>query len=151
MSPQQKPEWIEIADADNAASIRRISKGLPVIALVAAAAILGIGVVAAQTQDQAPANAVESVAPSAQTEQVNATSEPAPVAATESVSTKTTIAPTSNSASKETIAPTTTPKIPTVKNPSIGTMPTGGGDDENEGQDHKNGGEHESDDEGDDD
>ena len=163
MSPQQKPEWIEIADADNAASIRRISKGLPVIALVAVAAILGIGVVAAQTQDQAPANAVESVAPSAQTEQVNATIDPAPVTATESVSTKTTIAPTSNSASKETIAPasnsasketiapTATPKIPTVKNPSIGTMPTGGGDDENEGQDHKKGGDHESDDEGDDD
>jgi cytoskeletal protein RodZ len=163
MSPQQKPEWFEIADADNAASPRKVAKGLPVMALVAVAAILGIGVVAAQTQEQAPANAVESVAPSVQTTQVAATSDPAPVATTESVSTNTTNSSTSviaskkpvatagNSASKETIAPTTTPMTPTVKNPSIGTMPTGGGDDENEGQDHKKGGDHESDDEGDDD
>ncbi|TRZ58211.1 MAG: hypothetical protein D4S00_00940, partial [Streptomycetaceae bacterium] len=78
MTPSQKPEWIEIADADKAASVRRVSKGLPVMALVAVAAILGVGVVAAQTQEQTPANAVESVVPSVQTTQVAATSDPAP-------------------------------------------------------------------------
>jgi len=125
MTPSQKPEWIEIADADKAASVRRVSKGLPVMALVAVAAILGVGVVAAQTQEQTPANAVESVVPSVQTTQVAATSDPAPVASTESVSMKTINASTS------VISPTAaTPKLPSVKNPSIGTMPTGGGDDD---------------------
>jgi len=152
MSPQQKPEWFEIADADRAASVRKVSKGLPVMALVAVAAILGVGVVAAQTQEQSPASAVESVASSVPSTQVSASSDPAPVASTESAPTKTINASFTTSASKESVAPTaTSPKLPSVKNPSIGTMPTGGGDDENEGQDHKKGGDDEGDDEGDDD
>ena len=155
MTPSQKPEWIEIADADKAASVRRISKGLPVMALVAVAAILGVGVVAAQTQEQTPANAVESVVPSVQSDQVGATSDPAPGATTESVSMNTINASTSVIASKEPVAPKAKVNSPALPNPSIGTMPTGGGDDddEDEGDDHKKGG-HESDDdedEGDDD
>jgi len=142
MTPSQKPEWIEIADADKAASVRRISKGLPVMALVAVAAILGVGVVAAQTQEQTPANAVESVVPSVQSDQVGATSDPAPVASTESVSMNTTNASTSVIASKESVAPKARLSSPALPNPSIGTMPTGGGDDD-EGDDE--------DDEGDDD
>ena len=59
MSPLQKPEWIEISDADKSASIRGISKGLPVMALVAVAAILGIGSIFAQTAEQSPASAIE--------------------------------------------------------------------------------------------
>jgi hypothetical protein len=152
MTPSQKPEWIEIAEADKAASVRRISKGLPVMALVAVAAILGVGVVAAQTQEQTPANAVESVAPSVQSDQVSATSDPAPGATTESVSMNTTNSSTSVLASKEPAAPKARLNSPALPNPSIGTMPTGGGDDDDdddEGDDHKNGG-HESD-EGDDD
>jgi hypothetical protein len=145
MSPLQKPEWIEIANADKAASVRRVSKGLPVMALVAVAAILGVGVVAAQTQEQTPANAVESVVPSVQTTQVAATSDPAPMAAANSAPIRTTDVSFVTSASKESVAPTAaTPKLPSVKNPSIGTMPTGGGDDE--GDDDEG-----DDDEGDDD
>ena len=40
MSPDQKPEWFQIADADNAASTRKISKGLPIMAILAFAAII---------------------------------------------------------------------------------------------------------------
>jgi len=63
MTPDQKPEWFQIADADKAATPRKISKGLPVMAMVAVAAILGVGSVVAQTQDEPIANATESVAP----------------------------------------------------------------------------------------
>ncbi len=135
MTPSQKPEWIEIAEADNAASIRRISKGLPVMALIAVAAILGVGVVAAQTQEQPPANAVESVVPSAQTDQVSATSDPVQVSAIEPAATHTSHASTSVVASKQPAAPKATLNSPALPNPSIGTMPTGGGDDDDEGDD----------------
>lgn len=146
MSPQQKPEWFEITEADNAASVRKVAKGLPVMALVAVAAILGVGVHAAQTQDQSPASAVESVASGVPTTQVSATSDPAPMAATESAPIRTTDVSFVTSASKESVAPTaTSPKLPSVKNPSIGTMPTGGGDDDENGDDQSD------DDEGDDD
>jgi hypothetical protein len=64
MSLNQKPEWFQIADADNGASTRKISKGLPIAAILAFAAIIGVGTVVAQTQDEAPANATETVAPS---------------------------------------------------------------------------------------
>ena len=62
MSPDQKPEWFQLVEADNAASTRKISKGLPVMAILAFAAIIGIGTVVAQPQDAAPANATETVA-----------------------------------------------------------------------------------------
>ena len=58
MSPRQKPEWIEIADADKTASSRGISKGLPVMAFVAVAAIIGMGSIFAQTAEQSPASAI---------------------------------------------------------------------------------------------
>ena len=149
MTPSQKPEWIEIADADNAASVRRISKGLPIMALVAVAAILGVGVVVAQTQEQAPAYAVESVVPSVQSAQASS-----PVASAPSATTKSAAAFVVAS-TKEPAAPKATLNSPTMKNPSIGALPTGGGDDdddEDEGRDHNKGGEHDSDDdEGDDD
>jgi len=143
MTPDQKPEWFQIADADNAASPRKISKGLPVMAMVAVAAILGVGAVMAQTQEQSPANAVETVA----TASVDSTQ---PAATTSSITSEKTVSagfsneesddelsigpvPTipavhaTNSASKETIAPvaattaptttaaTTAPKAPAVE------------------------------------
>ena len=61
MTPPKKPEWIQIADTDNAASVRKVSKALPVIALGSALMIIGAGVVFAQSNNEAPAEAVESV------------------------------------------------------------------------------------------
>jgi hypothetical protein len=52
MTPDKKPEWFQLADADNSASIRKISKGLPIMALVAVAAIIGVGAIFAQPQEQ---------------------------------------------------------------------------------------------------
>ena len=63
MTPDKKPEWFQLADADNSASIRKISKGLPIMALVALAAIIGVGVIFAQPQEQTPASATETLAP----------------------------------------------------------------------------------------
>ena len=149
MSPEQKPEWFQIADADNAASPRKISKGLPVIALVAVAAILGVGAVMAQTQEESPANATETVAPavvdSTQTSTAPSNS------GTANISAK----PAKGSADNESVAnpviatDSPTPSVATktgVANPAIGNLPTGG---EHEGHDrnHEGGG----DDEGEDD
>ena len=63
MTPDKKPEWFQLADADNSASIRKISKGLPIMALVAVAAIIGVGVIFAQPQEQTHASATETLAP----------------------------------------------------------------------------------------
>jgi len=60
MTPPKKPEWFEIADNDNATSTRKVSKALPVIALGSALLIIGAGAVFAQSQNEAPASAIES-------------------------------------------------------------------------------------------
>jgi hypothetical protein len=129
MTPSQKPEWIEIADADKTASIRGISKGLPVMALVAVAAIIGMGSIFAQTADQSPASAVETTAPTNQGVQASAdvTSDPSPT--TNAAATFVAIAAKNPAASKASIS------SPTLQNPSIGIMPTGGGDDDDEDED----------------
>jgi hypothetical protein len=61
MNPMQKPEWFSLAEADNAVPTRRISKRLPVLVLVVAGAIIGVGAVVAQTQEEPQANAAETV------------------------------------------------------------------------------------------
>jgi cytoskeletal protein RodZ len=151
MTPDKKPEWFQLADADNSASTRKISKGLPIMALVAVAAIIGVGAIFAQPQEQSPANATETVAPAV----VNSTQTSAK---SESVAPTNNDAPTVTSAKKESVAPATAepttkaepvapkaPAAPGVANP-LAKKPKGG---EHEGREH---GEHEGDDdEGDDD
>jgi len=138
MSPDQKPEWFQIADADNAASTRKISKGLPIMAILAFAAIIGVGTVVAQTQDEAPANATENVAPAVNSNQSSASSETtAPTAQVLPVNKSVTPSATvTNSA----VAPSvqSTPSAPGIANP-LGKKPTGGehegGENDNEGED----------------
>jgi len=151
MTPDKKPEWFQLADADNSASTRKISKGLPIRALVAVAAIIGVGAIFAQPQEQSPANATETVAPAV----VNSTQTSAK---SETVAPANTDAPAVTSAKKESVAPATAepttkaepvapkaPAAPGVANP-LAKKPKGG---EHEGREH---GEHEGDDdEGDDD
>jgi cytoskeletal protein RodZ len=151
MTPEKKPEWFQLADADNSASTRKISKGLPIMALVAVAAIIGVGAIFAQPQEQSPANATETVAPAV----VNSTQTSAK---TETVAPANSDAPAVTSAKKESVAPATAepttkaepvapkaPAAPGVANP-LAKKPKGG---EHEGREH---GEHEGDDdEGDDD
>ena len=151
MTPDKKPEWFQLADADNSASTRKISKGLPIMALVAVAAIIGVGAIFAQPQEQSPANATETVAPAV----VNSTQTSAK---SESVAPTNNDAPTVTSAKKKSVAPATAepttkaepvapkaPAAPGVANP-LAKKPKGG---EHEGREHD---EHEGDDdEGDDD
>ena len=151
MTPDKKPEWFQLADADNSASTRKISKGLPIMALVAVAAVIGVGAIFAQPQEQSPANATETVAPAV----VNSTQTSAK---SETVAPTNNDAPTVTSAKKESVAPATAepttkaepvapkaPAAPGVANP-LAKKPKGG---EHEGREH---GEHEGDDdEGDDD
>ena len=138
MTPDKKPEWFQLADADNSASIRKISKGLPIMALVAVAAIIGVGAIFAQPQEQTPASATETLAPavveatqtSTQSESVPASINNAPAATTSVVT-------------------PSAPKAPAgVANP-LAKKPMGGGDDDDEDDDEYE--DHEDDGEGDDD
>ena len=137
MTPDNKPEWFHLADADNAASTRKISKGLPIMALVAVAAIIGVGTIFAQPQEQTPANATETVAP-------------AVVASTQSPAKSVSVAPSNSDTpatkAAEPVAPKAEPVAPKapvspgVANP-LAKKPKGG---EHEGGEY-------DDDEGDDD
>jgi hypothetical protein len=138
MTPDDKPEWFQISDADNAASPRKISKGLPIMAILAVAAIIGIGTVVTQTQDEAPANATETVAPAVSSDQSSAT--------------LSSLTPAKGSQDNESVAPSspiikssvtpTASSTPGITNP-IGKKPSGGEHEgnEHEGNEHEGGGE----------
>ena len=139
MTPNKKPEWFQLADADNSASIRKISKGLPIMALVAVAAIIGVGVIFAQPQEQTPASATETLAPAVvESTQVSTQSESVPA------SIKNATAGTSSVVTP--IAPKTQAG---VANP-LAKKPMGGDDDDDEDEDDDDD-EDEDEDEGDDD
>ena len=65
MTPPQKPEWIEIAKKDTSTFPRAVSKGVPVIALVVTASILGMGNLFADSAEESPVTAIEITAPAA--------------------------------------------------------------------------------------
>ena len=124
MTPDKKPEWFQLADADNSASIRKISKGLPIMALVAVAAIIGVGVIFAQPQEQTPASATETLAP-------------AVVEATQTSTQSESVPASINNAPAGTASVVTpiAPKSPAgVANP-LAKKPMGGGDDDDEDDD----------------
>ena len=138
MTPDNKPEWFKLAETDNSASTRKISKGLPIMALVAVAAIIGVGAIFAQPQEQTPANATETVAPatvvstqtSAQSQSVTPSNNDAPVGA---ITAATPAAPKATASSG-------------IANP-LAKKPMGGGDEDEDDEDDED----EDDDEGDDD
>ena len=135
MTPDKKPEWFQLADADNSASIRKISKGLPIMALVAVAAIIGVGAIFAQPQEQTPASATETLAPAVvESTQISTQSESSPILISD--------APAGTTSVVTPIAPTAPAG---VANP-LAKKPMGGGDDDDEDDD-----EDEDEDEGDDD
>ena len=110
-------------------------------ALVVTAAII-TGAIFAQPQELSVANADSNITTTSQTAQQVVTSDPVPVtvdsvATTNEIPVQSQVAPVVTSASK-------------VKNPSIGIMPTGGGDD-GEGDDDEGDDDEGDDDEGDDD
>ena len=138
MTPNKKPEWFQLADADNSASIHKISKGLPIMALVAVAAIIGVGAIFAQPQEQTPASATETLAPAVvESTQVSTQSESVPASINN--------APAGTTSVVTPIGPKA-PASAGVANP-LAKKPMGGGDDDDEDDDNED----EDDDEGDDD
>ena len=139
MTPDKKPEWFQLADADNSASIRKISKGLPIMALVAAAAIIGVGAIYGQPQGQNLASTTETLASAVvESTQISTQSESSPVLISD--------APAGTTSVVTPIAPKTQAG---VANP-LAKKPMGGDDDDDEDDDDEDD-DDEDDDEGDDD
>jgi hypothetical protein len=142
MTPDKKPEWFQLADADNSASTRKISKGLPIMALVAVAGIIGVGSIFGQPQEQTPANATETIAP-------------ATVVSTQTSAQSQSVTPPNNDAPSGTTS-AITPSAPKaaassgIANP-LAKKPMGGGDEDDDEDDDEDEDEDEDDDEGDDD
>jgi len=123
MTQNNKPEWFEITDKDEKPELRKVSKTLPVSAVLVVALILGAGAVVGQTQNETPASATN---------------------ATESQTPQTVANPTTAAAAVVGAVAATK-----LANPSIAQLPTGGDDDEDEDDDHRGRG-HEDDDDDDD-
>jgi hypothetical protein len=125
MTENNKPEWFEITDADEKPALRKVSKTLPVSAVLVTALVLGVGAVVAQTQNQTPASATSAGVQQTQSAEAN----PTAAAVVGGVA-----------ANK-------------LANPSIANLPTGGEDDDNDEEDNHHGrGHHDEDhEEGDDD
>jgi hypothetical protein len=102
-----KPEWFELAEKDGGKTHFEVKRGFRALALLIPLMAIGIGVVVAQTSNEAPANA-------------ESTSVAAPLTST----------------STPNIVASSTPLTKAVQTiqPAIATPPTGGGDDENENE-----------------
>jgi hypothetical protein len=112
MTPPQKPEWMELADADSVPTIKKSSRLLPALIASMALAIVGVGAIANQVTNEAPASATEQVAP------IQSNSSPAAAQVTPQ-------------AAMAVAAPVTSKANPVArKQPSIATLPKSGGDDE---------------------
>jgi hypothetical protein len=138
MTENNKPEWFEITDADEKPELGKVSKSLPVSAVLVAALILGVGAVTAQTQGVTPLSASNT----------NATQ----IAQPENNPTAQTVSPIKSAvANPTTVAAVVAGTVATNKlaNPAISKLPTG--DDDDHGRGHDDDDEDEDDDEGDDD
>ena len=137
MTESNKPEWFEITDADEKPELRKVSKSLPVSAVLVAALILGVGAVTAQTQGVMPLSASNTNASQSAQPEINATAQ--------AVSTvKTAVAnPTTAAAVVGTVAASK------LANPAISKLPSGGGDDDDD-DDDDHGRDHDDDDDDDD-
>jgi phosphotransferase system glucose/maltose/N-acetylglucosamine-specific IIC component len=139
MTENNKPEWFEITDKDEKPELRKVSKSLPVSAVLVAALILGVGAVMGQTQNETPASAVTANAVQATDAQASPTSptSTAVTAVKSAVSNPVTAAVVGTAAASK------------LANPSISKLPTGGGDDDEDDEHHGRG--HHDDDEDDED
>jgi hypothetical protein len=141
MTENNKPEWFEITEADEKPALRKVSKTLPVSAVLVTALILGIGAVVAQTQDQTPASAIS--ASVEQTQSAQASSSPR-----DDSNVKSAVANPATAAA----AVVGVVAANKLANPAIAKLPTGGGDDDDEDVDrHGRGHDDDDEDEGDDD
>ena len=123
MTDNNKPEWFEIADNEAPTPSTKTRRTLPIAAVVAAALVIGIGAVVAQTQEESPASATETTsATSVQSDASNPSS-----AQSESTAPAASQTPTASAS----------PSSTAVANPNITKLPTGRGDDgDHEGREH---------------
>ena len=141
MTENNKPEWFEITDADEKPELRKVSKSLPISAVLVAALILGVGAVTAQTQGISPLSALNITATQTAQPENN------PMAQAVS-STKSAVA------NPTTVATVVAGTVATNKlaNPSVAKLPSGGDDDDDDhGRGHDEDDDEGDDDEGDDD
>ena len=108
MAPMNKPEWFQLAESDGGLPRRNVKRGFRALALSVPLMAIGIGVVLAQTSNEAPAIA--------ETTSVAATQ--SPIASTSPVAPTLVTAPSQSTKAVQTIQP------------AIAQPPTGGGDDE---------------------
>ena len=127
MTENNKPEWFEIAENDGPAALPKSSKALPMLAVLGAALIIGVGAVVAEVQEKSPVDPAASNP--TQTASVSNSSSPASV--------------TPNGVTSSGATASTTPAL---KNPSIAQLPTKG-DDDDEDEDDDEDDEYEDDDE----
>ena len=114
MTPPNKPEWIQLAETDSAPQVKKSARALPALVLAAAMSIVGLGALVAQNGAETPAISSE--------QGINLSTASAP-AATSAISPDiSTSAPNSTSVIQ--------PNAP--QQPSIASMPTGGGDDDDD-------------------
>ena len=79
MTPPNKPEWIELAEADAAPQGKKSTRALPALVLAAALSIVGVGALVGQSGEKVPANVTEqglTVLASATPASPSATSQP---------------------------------------------------------------------------
>jgi hypothetical protein len=72
MTDNNKPEWFRIIDKDEKPELRRVSKSIPVSAVMVTALILGVGAVMGQTQNDTPASATSTSQSQSQSPQITA-------------------------------------------------------------------------------
>jgi hypothetical protein len=68
MTENNKPEWFEIIEADEKPELRKVSKSLPVSAVLVAALILGAGTVVGQSHSEQPTSALNATVASSSTQ-----------------------------------------------------------------------------------
>ena len=140
MTENNKPEWFEITDADEKPELRKVSKSLPVSAVLVAALILGVGAVTAQTQGVMPLSASNTNATQTAQPEDNATAQ-----AVSNVNSAVANPTTAAAAVAGTVAANK------LANPAIAKLPTGGDDDDDDDDDDDHGRDHDDDDDDDDD
>jgi hypothetical protein len=123
VTQNNKPEWFEITDADEKPALRKVSKSLPVSAVLVAALILGVGAVVAQTQNETPSSAISASAGVPSSVENNPTAQEAS-AVNSAVANPATAAVIAGVAATNKMA-----------NPSIAKLPTGSGDDDDDDDD----------------
>ena len=121
MTENNKPEWFEITETDEKPPLRKVSKLLPISAVLVAAMILGVGAFVSQSPDLAPISSATAAPENNSKAQTPATSRA-------DSSDKAAIANPGTVATIGAVAVAAT----ALANPSIAKLPTGGDDDEDE-------------------